>query len=171
MWFTRNDLAQLWPTEIAYKPKSDVTFLTRVAHLMPYFNLSKLNLTNALKAFETYCNGNDCLVPLITPCGGVGAQSAAPGPSKKCHSWWGQWCDINDVIVLSQPWYDLLIFEDLFARTSAKFSVKCWLLNLPEHYGAGPNTHFAQPQLVIATTCQQSIRTTILLATIMNRKP
>jgi len=61
-----------------------------------------------------------------------------------------------DVIVLSQPWYDLLFFEDLFARTVAKFSVNCRLLNLPEHHAAGPN---AQLQLVIAALYQQSIRT------------
>ena len=48
---------------------------------------------------------------VIVPSSGVGAQSAAP--------WWGQWCCIYDFIVLSRPWYDLLFFEDLFARTFA----------------------------------------------------
>ena len=38
------------------------------------------------------------------------AQNAAP--------WWGQWRDIYDVIVLSEPWYDLLFFEDLFQGLS-----------------------------------------------------
>ena len=42
--------------------------------------------------------------------------------------------------------YDLLFFEDLFARTFAKFSVDCRLLNLPEHHAAGPNAHL---QLVL----------------------
>jgi len=51
--------------------------------------------------------------------------------------------------VLSQPWYNLLFFEDLLARTFAKFGVNCRLLNLPEHHAAGPN---AQLQLVRATT-------------------
>ena len=51
--------------------------------------------------------------------------------------------------MLSQPWYNLLVFEDLSARTFAKFGVNCRLLNLPEHHAAGPN---AQLQLVIATT-------------------
>jgi len=41
---------------------------------------------------------------------GVGAQSAAPGPSRT--SWCGQWYYIYDAIVLSQPWYYLLFFED-----------------------------------------------------------
>jgi len=47
------------------------------------------------------------------------------------------------------PWYDLLFFEDLFAKTSAKLSVSCRLLNLTEHLAAGPN---AQLHLVIAAT-------------------
>jgi len=51
--------------------------------------------------------------------------------------------------VLSQPWYDLLFFEILLARTFAKFGVNCRLLNLPEHHAAGPN---AQLLLIIATT-------------------
>jgi len=54
-----------------------------------------------------------------------------------------------DAIVLSQPWYDLLFFEDFFARTFAKFSVNCRLFNLPEHHAEGPN---AQLQLAIAAT-------------------
>jgi len=62
--------------------------------------------------------------------------------------WWRKWCDIYNVIVLSQPWFDLLVFEDLFARNFAKFSVDCRLLDLPEHHAAGDN---AQLQLVIAT--------------------
>jgi len=41
--------------------------------------------------------------------------------------------------MISQPWYDLLFFEDLLARTIAKFGVKCRLLNLPEHYAVGRN--------------------------------
>jgi len=52
-------------------------------------------------------------------------------------------------MVFSQPWYDLLFFEDRFGRTFAKFSVNCRLLDLPEHHAAGPN---AQLQLIIATT-------------------
>jgi len=72
--------------------------------------------------------------------------------------WCGQWFYIYDVTVLSQLWYDLLFFEDLFARTIAKFSANCRLRNLSEHHAAGPN---AQLQLVIVTTWwyQQSIRT------------
>jgi len=57
-------------------------------------------------------------------------------------------CDIYDVIVLSQPWYDLLFLENLFTRTCDIFNVNCGLLNLPEHHAAGPN---AQLQPVIAT--------------------
>jgi len=49
--------------------------------------------------------------------------------------------------MFSQPWYDLLFYEDLFGRTFAKFSVNCRLLNLPEHHAAEPN---AQLQLGIA---------------------
>jgi len=63
--------------------------------------------------------------------------------------------------VLSQPWYDLLVFEDLFARTFAKFSVNCRLLNLHEHHAAEPNTQL--PLVIIATTWwyPQNIRTSI----------
>jgi len=91
-------------------------------------------------------------------CSDVGAQSAAPGPNRYPAPWCGQWCNIYDVIVLSQPWYDLLFYEDLFARTFAKFSVNCRLLNLPEHHAAGPN---AKLQLLIAATWwyHQSVRT------------
>ena len=52
---------------------------------------------------------------------GTIAENAAP--------WGGQWCYIYDVIVLSQPWYDRLFFEDLFVRTFAKFSVNCQKYN------------------------------------------
>ena len=41
------------------------------------------------------------------------------------------------------------VFEDLFARSFAKFSINCRLLNFPEHHAARPN---ALVQLVIATT-------------------
>jgi len=51
--------------------------------------------------------------------------------------WCGQWCCIHDVIMLSQPWYDLLFFEALFARAFAKFSVNCRLLNLPNTIARG----------------------------------
>jgi len=51
--------------------------------------------------------------------------------------------------VLSQPWYGLSFFEDLLARTFAKFGVDYRLLNLPEHHAAERN---AQLQLVMATT-------------------
>jgi len=46
---------QLCPTEIAYKVKNYVTILTRAAHSMTYFDLSKLHLVygNVLKAFES----------------------------------------------------------------------------------------------------------------------
>ena len=58
------------------------------------------------------------------------AENAAP--------WRGQWCYIYDVIALSEPWHYLLFFEDLFARTFAKFSVNCRLLNLPDTTPRGP---------------------------------
>jgi len=89
---------------------------------------------------------------------GVGAQSAAPGPSRKyrpparavmLYLWRHH---AQSTMVWS------FVFEDHFARTFAKFSVNCRLLNLPEHHAAGPN---AQLLLAIATTWwyQQSTRT------------
>ena len=75
------------------------------------------------------------------------AQPAAPGPSvaENAVPWCVQWGYIYDVIVLSQPSYDLLFFEDLFAGSFAKFSLNCQLLNLTEHLAVEPNT---QLQLV-----------------------
>jgi len=45
-----------------------------------------------------------------TQSSGEGVQSAAP--------WCGQWFYIYDGIVLSQPWYDLLFFEDIWQGLS-----------------------------------------------------
>jgi len=49
------DLSQLCPTEISYWAKNYVTVLTRTAHSMTNFDLSKLNLVqaNVMKAFES----------------------------------------------------------------------------------------------------------------------
>jgi len=70
----------------------------------------------------------------------VGAQSTAPGSSRKSRPL------VRAVMLylwrhrVQSPWYDLLFFEDLFARTFAK---------LAKIIAAGPNE---QLQLVIATT-------------------
>ena len=88
---------------------------------------------------------------------GVGAKSADPGPSRKCRPLAGS--DIRFMTSSCSVNHGMIVcFEDVFARTSAKFSVNCRLLNLPEHHAAGPN---AQLQLVIATRWwyRQSIRT------------
>ena len=54
-WYSNSSIDQLCPTEIAYWAKNYVTILIRAAHLMTFFDLSKLNLvsTNVLKAFDS----------------------------------------------------------------------------------------------------------------------
>jgi len=51
--FQSKFLEQLCPAEVAYWVKNYVAILTRAAHWMTYFDLSKLHLveTNVLKAF------------------------------------------------------------------------------------------------------------------------
>jgi len=53
---------------------------------------------------------------------GVGPQSAAPGPSRKCRPLVGQWCEIYDVILLRQPRYDLLFFKTFLQLLSPNLS-------------------------------------------------
>jgi len=85
---------------------------------------------------------------------GVGEQSAAPGPSRKCHP-------LVRAVMLYLWRYraqSTMVCSFVFWRNVAKFSVNCRLLNLPENHAAGPS---AQLQFVIATTWwyQQSIWT------------
>jgi len=49
---------------------------------------------------------------------GVGAQSTAPGPAENAAPWWEQWCDIYEIIVPSQPWYDLCFLKTFLQELS-----------------------------------------------------
>ena len=94
----------------------------------------------------------------VRSCSGVGAQSAAFGPTRKCRRLvWAMMSYLWRHRAQSTMVWSF-VFEDLFARTFAKFSVNCRLLILPEHHAAGRNE---QLQLLTATTWsyQQSIRT------------
>ena len=68
---------------------------------------------------------------------GVGAQSAAPGPSRTCRPL--AWAEVlylwRHRAQSTMVWS--FVFEDLFAKTFAKFSVNYRLVNLPEHHAAG----------------------------------